>query len=77
VTKSIFDGIHRCVGEPIKRWGDNVEPITLEELREATARLIAEPPQYRPPLYPPGWTMTECGPLPPGWTVVNGKPKRP
>ena len=75
---SVFDGIERTVAPPSeKRWGDDVEPFTADDLRAVAARLINQQPQYRAPLYPPGWTMSEIGPLPPGWTVVDGKPVRP
>lgn len=59
----------------MKRWTDDVPPITFAELSAHRKRALAEP-VYREPIYPPGWTMTECGPLPPGWEVVDGKPVR-
>lgn len=61
----------------MKRWTDPIESRYGEIDWAALAKLAARPPVYRPPIFPPGWTMTACGPLPPGWTVVDGKPVKP
>ena len=72
---SWFAGIERTVAPPGSvRW-DTAPMITPLEAHEIIKRMFALP-RYRAPVFPPGWTMSEYGPLPPGWTVVNGKPRR-
>lgn len=71
--RSPFYGVHRSVATESVRWNDPRPPIALDDV---LCKLRDALPVYRPPLLPPGWTMTECGALPPGWTVERGRPVR-